>query len=425
MKTLKNILQIAVLTGITTAMAQTVPPKPPAPPSTTTSSTTSSKTTSTTISDSGNVSVITQSGDYGKGGNTSYSVSNSNDDYRVKSKYPENRYPAVKEFLMQEMGAKHMQASGKDMVWSLEGDEDTVYEIELRETRLKIILDKTIASPDMVSKFVDMGNILRTLISGGSERQEVQRLERDADRARRDAERMQREANRLREMSERDAARVAREAELLDREAERLSRTSKRGGGIDGYVRDVLRQPSTKYVLKTTGSNGWKWPAMQNALLTDLVKNGIINSGEDVVFVKEDNGIYVNGDKMGPAMWSKYNNLFRKYDYGRVGDVSFYKQGDHIAVINSAVDLEELLEELEDEGLMKNTNTISVIEINGASVIVDGKKLSQSETDRWNTLLHKEQVIPAPGKTIKIDKNHASIGYSFDKSTLGTWIKKD
>lgn len=414
MKTLKNILKIAVLAGMTTTIAQTEPPKPPTPPSTTTSSRTSS-----------NVSVITQSGDYGKGGNTSFSVSNSNDEYNVKSRYPKNRYPAVKDFLMAEMGTKNMQANGKSIAWSLEGDADTVYEIELSESKLKIELDKTIASPDMTAKFEDMGNILRTLISGGNERQEIQRLERDADRARRDAERMQREAQRLKDMSVRDAARLSREAALLEREADRLSRTSKRGGGIDGYVREVLRQPSTKYEFNTTGNNGWKWPEMQKALISELVKNGLVADGEDIVFVKEDNGIYVNGEKMGPAMWSKYNNLFRKYDFGRIGDISFYKQGNHIVVLDGPDDLEDLLEELEDEGLLKNSNSKSTIEINGASVIINGTKLSQSETERWNAVLHKERVIPAPGKTIKLDAKSASLGYSFDKSTLGTWMKRD
>ncbi|RMB57637.1 hypothetical protein EAX61_11025 [Dokdonia sinensis] len=414
MKTLKNILKVAILAGVTTAIAQTKPPKPPAPPSNTTSSSTSS-----------NTSVITQSGNYGKGGNTSFSVSNSNNEYRVKSRYPDNRYPAVKDFLMAEMGTKHMQANGKSIAWSLEGDDDTVYEIELSESKLNIELDKTIASPDMIAKFEDMGNILRTLISGGNERQEIQRLERDADRARRDAERMQREAERLRAMSVRDAERLSREASLLEREAEKLSRVSKRSGGIDGYVRDVLREPSTKYDMNTSSNNGWKWPAMQNALITELVKNGLVSEGEDIVFVKEDNGIYVNGEKMGPAMWSKYNNLFRKYDFGRIGDISFYKQGNHIVVLDGPDDLEDLLEELEDEGLIEITKSKFVIQINGTSVVENGKKLSEAETKRWNTVLHKEGVIPAPGKTIVMDKNSFSLGYSFDKSTLGIWMSRD
>ncbi len=417
MKHLKKNVCIVLLSGVTTLMAQTPPPEPPTPPSNVTSST-SSRTSS-------NVSVITQNGDYGQGGNTSFSVSNSNDEYRLKSRYPKNRYPAVKDFLVEEIGTKNMQSSGNDMVWILEADKGTVYNVELSDTRLKIELDKTLASSDLEGKFEDMGNILRTLISGGSERQHIERLERDADRARRDAERMQREAERLQAMSERDAARLSREAASLAREAEKLSRVSKRGGGIDGYVRDVLRQPSTKYQINRNGSSSWKWPAMQDALVGELVKNGLVGPKEDLVFVKDGNGIYVNGEKMGPAMWSKYNRLFRKYDFGSMEDISFYKQGNHIAVVDGPVDLEDLLEELEDEGLLRDKNTKTVIEINGFSTVVDGQKLSQTESDKWNMLLHNEDVTPAPGKKIIIDKNSASIGYSFNKSNLGTWISID
>lgn len=420
MKTLKHIVVAAFIgVGINT-VAQTAPPAPPAPPSTVYESGTTKVTTN-----SSNVSVITQNGNYGKTGSTSFSVSNSNDEYRAKGRYPKNRYPAIKEFLLEEMGTKNMQSSGTAMVWSLEGDEDTVYEITLDNNKLKIGLDKTIASPDMISKFNDMGNILRGLISGGDERQEIARLERDADRARLEAERMQREAERLRNTSERDAARLEREATRLEVEAVRLGRDSKRGGGIDGYVREVLRQSSTKYGLNTTDSNGWKWPSMQSALLGDLQKNGLVGPKEDVVFVKEDNGIYVNGKKLGTSWRSKYNRLIRKYDYGSMEEFSFYKQGNHIAVISGPDDLEDVLEQLEDEGLIRSSTKNTVIEINGASVVVDGVALSAGQTSQWNALLHSNGIIPAPGKTIEINKKGMSIGYSFDNKTLGTWVSRD
>jgi len=426
MKIFKNIIRIALVVGTTTVMAQNRPPKPPTPPSTTTSSTTSSTTSRTTsVSDSGNVSVITQSGDYGKGGNTSFSVSSSNDEYRLKSRYPKNRYPAVKDFLIEELGTKRMQSSGKDMTWSLQADKGTVYEVELSETKLKIELDKTLASPDLSGKFDDMGAILRTLISGGNQRQELERLERDAERARRDAQRMQREAERLRALSQRDASRIEREAERLERESDRLYATSKRNGGIDGYVREVLKQPSTVYDFNSVSTDQWKWPALQRALIVALERDELISPDEEIVFVKEDSGMYVNGIQVKTSLWSSYNSLFRKYGYGDIEDISFYKQDDHIAVLSGPDDFEDLLDELEDEKLIRISKMPTVIEINGASVVVDGKKLSQSETDRWNTLLHAEHVIPAPGKTIKIDATSASLGYSFGKNTLGMWMSRD
>ena len=422
MKTIKNICTAAIIGLGLHVIAQTAPPAPPtppAPPAVYTNATTKVTTNSS------NVSVITQNGDNGKGGNTSFSSSNSNGSYRIKSRYPKNRYQAIKEFLLKEMGTKNMQSSGKDMVWSLEGDEDTVYEIELSEKRLNIELDKHIASPDMIGKFNDMGNILRSLVSGGSERQEIERLERDADRAQRDAARMQREANRLRAMSEQDAVRLSEEAALLEREAERLSLLSKRGGGIDGYVREVLGSSKTMFVLNGTQDSNWKWPAMQEGLLAQLSTDNLITGNEDVVFIKEDAGIYVNGVKLNPTAWSRYNKLFRTYNYGTIDELSFYKQGNHIAVITNHIDLEDILEELEENRFIRSADQDIVIEINGRSVLVNGKKLSQSEVNRWNDFLHKNDVIPAPGKSIVIGRDFASIGYSIGKNTLGSWISKD
>lgn len=120
MKTVRNICTAALIGLGMNVIAQTAPPAPPAPPATVYEDATTTVTTN-----SSNVSVITQNGNYGSGGSTSYSVSNSNDEYRVKSRYPGNRYAAIKEFLVAEMGTKNMQSSGKDMVWSLEGDAET------------------------------------------------------------------------------------------------------------------------------------------------------------------------------------------------------------------------------------------------------------------------------------------------------------
>lgn len=415
MKTLHTILALALMSISTCITAQTRPPSPPEPP-------VPSRTTTEVTSSS--VSVITQSGDYGKGGNTSFSVSNSDDEYRLKSRYPENRFPAIKKYLVQELGTKGMQSSGNAMVWSLEGDEDTVYEVELDDTKLKIELDKTLASPILISKFEDMGDVLSTLISGGDERQKILRLERDAARAQREAERMQREAKRLQESFERDAARLEKEAEKLEREAERLSLVSKRGGGIDGYVREILSKPSTIYDVTSASTNGWKWPLMQKILLNELNKDGFIKASEDVVFIKERSGMYINGDKLSPEMWSKYNGLFRANDYGNIGELSFYKQAGHVAVVSSDTNFDRILDIVSKKGLFSKSSKITTIQINGSSVFINDKKLSQLETEEWNTLLHKEKVIPAPGKTIKLGENFASMGYSFGKNTLGIWTSR-
>lgn len=413
MNTLKNSMSLLVMGLGFTVIAQTSPPVPPAPKSSQVKKTSS------------NESVITQNGGYGQGGNTSFSVSNSDDEYRLKTRYPKNRYPAIKKYLLQELGTKGMQSSGTAFVWSLEGDQDTVYKVALEETNLKLELDKTLASTLLISKFEDMGNVLRNLISGVDERQKVIRLEREAARAQRDAARMQQEAERLKETYERDALRFKREAQKLEMEADRLSLVSKRGGGIDGYVREILMEPSTIYPVNAAAVKSWKWPEMQKTLLNELEKDSLITKGEDVVFVKEENGIYVNGEKLTTAMWSKYNSLFRENEYGSVGELSFYKQDGHIAVVSSNMDFENVLKKIQSKGLIESTSKKVTIEINGDSVVKDGKKLSQEQTAQWNDVLHKENVIPAPGKTIIIGADFASMGYSFGKNTLGIWIERE
>lgn len=413
MNTLKNSMSLLVMGLGFTVIAQTSPPVPPAPKSSQVKKTSS------------NESVITQNGGYGQGGNTSFSVSNSDDEYRLKTRYPKNRYPAIKKYLLQELGTKGMQSSGTAFVWSLEGDQDTVYKVALEETNLKLELDKTLASTLLISKFEDMGNVLRTLISGVDERQKVIRLEREAARAQRDAARMQQEAERLKETYERDALRFKREAQKLEMEADRLSLVSKRGGGIDGYVREILMEPSTIYPVNAAAVKSWKWPEMQKTLLNELEKDSLITKGEDVVFVKEENGMYVNGEKLTTAMWSKYNSLFRENEYGSVGELSFYKQDGHIALVSSNMDFENVLKKIQSKGLIESTSKKVTIEINGDSVVKDGKKLSQEQTAQWNDVLHKENVIPAPGKTIIIGADFASMGYSFGKNTLGIWIERE
>lgn len=415
MKTLQTILALALVSISTCTIAQTRPPTPPEPPV---------PNRTTTEVTSSNVSVITQSGDYGKGGNTSFSVSNSDDEYRLKSRYPENRFPAVKKYLMQELGTKGMQSSGNAMAWSLEGNEDTVYKVALDDTKLKIELDKTLASPILISKFEDMGDVLHILISGGDERQKIVRLERDAARAQRDAERMQREAARLQESFKRDAARLEREAKKLEREAERLSLVSKRGGGIDGYVREILSHPSTKYNMQDKDYTKWNWPAFQNALITKLVVNKFATLNEDLVFTSEDGHMYANGMKLPPSLVKSIEKDLSFYNFDPTKGMTFYKSNNHVVVLDDADDLEDILKWLSEKEIIADTTKDTTLEINGNSLVIDGTPQILSVVKDVNKYLNSKGLIPAPGKTIKLGKNFASMGYSFGKNTLGVWTSR-
>jgi len=429
MKIIKNIFKIAFLSIGINVMAQVLP-VPPVPPSTSTS-------TSTSIITSKSVSYKD------KTGNTTFSTSSTNKEYSLKSRYPSSKYTAIKNFLIEELGTNNMKLKEETTEWNLASKKNEVYNVELTKRKLNVKLNKTLASSELASKFNDIGDVLRSIVSGKSLNKHVQELEREADRARQSAERMRMEAERLRALADRDAARVARESEkahslaerdaarvshaaaILSKQAEELSLISSRSGGIDGYMREVLQDPSTIYKDNGKENNGWKWPAMQKALLTKLQKDNLVKTNEDVVFIKEDNGMYVNGEKLSPSAWSSYNSLFRTYNYNDFGDISFFKQGDHIAVVNSDIDFEDILDILENKRLIENKTTSTIIELNGSSIMVNGTRLPNAETKAWNALLHRKNVIPAPGKTIKIGEGYASLGYSFDNNTLGTWMSRE
>jgi len=443
MKTLINSVIAYLFIGIGTIIAQVAPepPAPPAPPSTTVSTTT------------GNSRVSIKTRDSSTGENIAISISNSSDEYRFKGNFPAKANPELLSYLMETMGSKNLTRKGGRTEWIANTNGDEVYKISLGSGRLLMEVDKEIASNTLVEKFVAMGMEARTIITGeDAQDEERKRLEREADRLRRDAQRMQREAERLERQAKSDYDRVARDAKRASEDAERIardiSRTSKDAervkreaervlkdaerlghmtaakGGMDSSVKEVLRKANTYYDASTAQNvNGWVWPAFQQALLLSLEEEQLIKNDSKVVFVKDETGMYVNGEKLNDAERSLYNGLLRKHGLAKMDYFTFYKQNDHIMVINSNAEILEFFDDLKEMGEISSVKKAVKIEINGDSVMLDGTSLSTAKVKMINNLLTKHNIIPVPGKTIELMKKGSyKLGYSIGKRThIGTW----
>ena len=129
---------------------------------------------------------------------------------------------------------------------------------------------------------------------------------------------------------------------------------------------------------------------------------------------------------MSESQRANYSNLFREKGIGKNVDFSFYKDGNNIVIIES-VDLEALAQEMIKKGLISSIKDKTKIEINGNSVIKDGRTFSKSDAARFNKMLLKYRAIPAPGKILEFTgKGGYKIGYSIGSRThVGTWVFGD
>ncbi|MEQ3656071.1 MAG: hypothetical protein ABNH00_09435 [Dokdonia sp.] len=450
MKTIINIAIALLITGLHLCTAQTMPepPQPPQPPSTTLSSI------------SGNYKVSINSSDSSTGENISFSVTNRDDRYSLKANFPKKVSPELLAYLMEVMGSRNIVQKGGKTQWIANTDGEEVYEISLSKDRLQMYIDKEIASDELIEKFGEIGRKTKAIITGkDAETEEVERLERQAHRLRRDANRMHIEAMRLERQAQRDAQRleieqqrlnrdkeranvaanrvlrdaqraredaqrIEREARKIALEAEKAGLRSAAKGGMDDAVREVLQSPATFYdTTKAQNRNGWKWPAFQQALLMALEEDALISQDNELIFVRDNTGMYVNGQQLDRQTEGAYLNIFATHGYDRSDYFTFYKLYDHILVINANARILEFFEAMKAAGNMSDLKKEYKLEINGDTMRINGEALAPAVVKNYNTLLHKHNIIPAPGKVIALLKGgDYKLGYSLGNRThIGTW----
>lgn len=148
---------------------------------------------------------------------TYFSTSDSDDTYKVRAKFNEGKTAKIRNYLLEELGTKHMRKSGSKQYWRLEYDGATAYEVKVDEGSLRIFVDKEVASSNVLSKFKTIRNNIKQYVSGKSQEK------REEEKAQREQERLEREA----ELKIKEAERLEREADRLKREAERLTKQKK------------------------------------------------------------------------------------------------------------------------------------------------------------------------------------------------------
>ncbi|WP_420571519.1 ATP synthase F0 subunit B [Kordia sp.] len=408
------------------------PPTPPTPPSTSSSSTYSSSTKSSSSSES-----------------TSISISHTEDDYKLRARFPKNRYEKLKNLIENTLGGKNMDIGKGYSKWS---NDEKVYYVKLTEKSLRISLDLNVASPALVEKFEAMGKDAKIIISGSSVNAEKQRMQREADRMRREADRMQLEAERLERQAEREAKRIEqqakrekqraereakriemqakrieREAKRLDREAKRVEERARHKGGVSTHIKRLLDDPKTAYSGTSDTNLNWIWPAIQNDLLASLRDDQLISTTDEVTFTTEKDRMYVNGTELSEAQNRKYAAMFRKAGVQRNADFSFYKKGNHIVVIGLNAKIKKVFNDLHKKGFIGSTDEAVKLLIDGNNITQNGNSLGKDKVAAYNAILRDNGIIPAPGKYIEMKKAGSyRLGYALgNRGIIGTWIEED
>lgn len=378
--------------------------------------------------------------------NVSISISSTDDSYSFRAKYSGSKDSELKDLITKEMGTNNLTSTNGKSRWIANSGDEEVYEIELRKGRLNMDVDKNIAAPSLVKKIESLGKMVKVIITGKTEAsQKAARMQREADRLKREADRMQREADRMKREQERiqrnadrikrnntaryqeDAKRFKEEAKRLASEADEMDVRARHLGGVSNTVRTLLRNERTFYDQSSQDSgSSWVWPKIQKALIPMLLSDGFIYNERTVNFAMDNSGTYINGKKMGETKRSRYTKLFKSNGIGNNVDFSFNKENDHIVIIES-VELEGLAQELIKRGVISSLKDKTKIEINGYSVIKDGRSLNKGEVANFNKMLLKYRAIPAPGKILEFTgKGGYKIGYSIGSRThVGTWVFED
>ncbi len=429
MKTIIKIkLGIIALLSTISLNAQT-PPNPPKTPSVHISEHSDSSTNNSSYS-------YSHSDSDNKKSNVSVSVNNSENSYSLRAKFPEEKYNEIKEVLINEMNKKnHSVLKGKD-IWSSDSNGEEVYEVSLSKKKLSMYLDKDIASSSLAEKFKNLGITIRTVIVGkeNEARREAARLQREADKLRRDSERMQREAQRIEREAQRvktseryrnDARRFSDEAKRLADEASRLNTRASHKGGISSYIRMLLQDVKTQ--INESLVNNWNWSTIQKEILNNLENDNLVDSKNDVVFIKDETGFYINGEQLSKNMASKYNSILTKNKVSSTNYFTFYKRNQNIVLVNNNANIDGFLRDLVSNKIIESDRKKVKLELNGTSFYKNNSKISSSQSNTLNSLLLKNNIIPAPGKIFEIIKpDNYKLGYSIGGRThIGTWSMKN
>ena len=218
---------------------------------------------------------------------------------------------------------------------------------------------------------------------------------------------------------------IADEAKKLAEMAQKVDVEASHIGGVSNLIKQLLENPKTQLTENTSSKTNWSWPIVQNKLLLKMVNDGFISNTNEVTFVYDPTGMYVNGNKIVSSKVTSYTSIFQSHKIKLGTDFSFHKKGDNIVLLNSGGKIKSFFADLKKEGLLTSSNENVSFKINGYSAFKNGQKLADSDIRKINAIALKNDVIPAPGKTIEIIKKGYKMGYSVNENThYGTWIEE-
>ncbi|WP_074406695.1 MULTISPECIES: hypothetical protein [Aquimarina] len=144
MKTLITVL-VNLLIGLLTMNAQT---------SATSSSKSSSQVTISISDDSGEKSY-----------SRSFAIIDMEESFRIKIRFMKYMKGDVKSYLIDQFGKENMIIDDEAYLWRKEIEDDELYEVRLKDNKLRINVDKELASNKLIKKFERIGKELKSITS--------------------------------------------------------------------------------------------------------------------------------------------------------------------------------------------------------------------------------------------------------------------
>ncbi len=125
---------------------------------------TNAQTTTTTTSSS-STKVTVNVNDDKKSYYRSFAVIDMDDFFRIKVKFSESMQNDVKLYLIDQFGQDNMVADSESYFWRKELENEEMFEVRLKENRLRINVNKELASDKLLKKFKQIGRELKSLTS--------------------------------------------------------------------------------------------------------------------------------------------------------------------------------------------------------------------------------------------------------------------
>lgn len=182
---------------------------------------------------------------------------------------------------------------------------------------------------------------------------------------------------------------------------------------------DILEQPWTALPDSAVGTDAWRWPEFQRALLELGAMDGLILDRNEVRVSFDNQVLTINRARLDRDKAKPYLELFAKFEIPLRENWLFQKQGNNIIKIDSIADTtqlaRQLLSLLVKLGALSDFQEEVKLELPGPRFILNGRQLSDEQAMTLRGLLNRHAIQPVPGKTILLNSRESSrpngVGY--------------